>query len=173
MCNQGEVISFIFEKKHCIVMKVTMKHLITITICTFLFTAASAQFIARMEVKEPIPGLCDEKNVLVMFPVKGQEEAKCPVEEDEILKRLNEIQFMKDNPGFSGKGMMGLVINCEGKVVKCKMDGKNKTGNEELDKQIEEVFNSLGEWKPGRLKKKEVDTSRLYSFTIDSGKFSF
>ena len=41
---------------------------------------SSAQFVARMEVKEPIPGVCDAKEVYVMIPAfKGQQEAVCPV----------------------------------------------------------------------------------------------
>jgi hypothetical protein len=67
--------------------------------------------------------------------------------------------------------MIGLVINCKGQVVQCKMD--NKTKNPELDKQIEAVFNSLGEWKPGKLKRRDVDTSKLYNFVITDGKVSF
>ena len=67
--------------------------------------------------------------------------------------------------------MIGLVINCKGEVVQCRMD--NKTRSPELDAQIEAVFNSLGEWKPGKLKRKEVDTTRLFSFVIKDGKVSF
>jgi len=67
--------------------------------------------------------------------------------------------------------MIGLVINCKGEVVQCKMD--NKTKNPELDKQIEAVFNSLGSWKAGKLNGKEVDSSRLFSFKIKNGKFYF
>jgi hypothetical protein len=135
--------------------------------------AASAQFVAKLEVKEPIPGLCDEKEVYSMFPgFKGQEEAVCPVSEDKILERLNnEVQFLKDNPKYDDKGMMGLIISCKGDLVQCKMD--NKTKKAELDKQIEAVFNSLGTWKAGKLNGKEVDTSRLFSFKIKNGKFSF
>lgn len=134
---------------------------------------SSAQFVARMEVKEPIPGLCDARNVYVLFPsFKRQERAVCPVTEDAILERLNtEVKFLLDNPQHKDKGMIGLVINCKGRVVQCKMD--NKTQSPELDAQIEALFNSLGEWKPGKLNRKEVDTSRLFSFVIEDGKVSF
>ena len=134
---------------------------------------ASAQFVAKMEVKEPIEGICDENEVYALFPMfNGQDEATCPVTKDEILKRLNsEVQFLKDNPKYKDKGMIGLVINCKGEVVKCKMD--NKTKRPELDKQIEDVFNSLGEWKAGKLNGKEVDSSKLYSFKIKKGKITF
>ena len=122
-----------------------------------------------MEVKEPIEGLCDQNAVYALFPMfEGQEEAVCPLSKNEILKRLNtELLFLLAHPKFSGKGMIGLVINCKGEVVQCKMD--NKTKSQELDKQIEAVFNSFKDWKAGRLSGKEVDSSKLYSFKIKKG----
>jgi len=137
-------------------------------------TAASAQFVAKMEVKEPIPGICDDKEVYALFPMfEGQVEAVAPVTKDELLKKLNEISYLKDNPKTKTKGMVSLVINCKGKVVQCEMDGNNKTSSEALDKQIVAVFNSLGEWKPGKLNGKEVDSSRLFSFKVKGGKISW
>jgi hypothetical protein len=147
----------------------------TILILLFLviYCASSAQFVAMMEVKEPIPGLCNANQVYVLLSAfKGQEKAVCPVSEDAILQRLNsEVKFLIDNPEYDDKGMIGLVINCKGDVVQCNMD--NKTKSPELDKQIEDVFNSLGDWKPGKLKRKDVDTSQLFSFVIKDGKVSF
>jgi hypothetical protein len=147
----------------------------TILILLFLviYCASSAQFVAMMEVKEPIPGLCNANQVYVLLSAfKGQEKAVCPVSEDVILQRLNsEVKFLIDNPEYDDKGMVGLVINCKGDVVQCNMD--NKTKSPELDKQIEDVFNSLGDWKPGKLKRKDVDTSQLFSFVIKDGKVIF
>lgn len=142
-------------------------------LCLLISFHSSAQFIATMQVKEPIPGLCNDKQVYVLFPsFKGQQQAVCPVSKETILERLNsEVQFLIDNPQYDDKGMIGLVINCKGQVVQCKMD--NKTKSLELDRQLEAVFNSLGEWKPGKLKRRDVDTSRLYSFVIRDGKVSF
>ena len=133
----------------------------------------SAQFVAKMEVKEDIPGICDKNEVYALFPsFQGQKEAVCPVTKEDILQRLNsEVQFLKDNPNHKDKGMIGLVINCKGAVVKCKMD--NKTKSTELDMQIEAVFNSLGDWKPGKLNGKKVDSSKLYSFKVKKGEISF
>jgi hypothetical protein len=126
-----------------------------------------------MEVKEPIPGLCNDKQVYALFPsFKGQVEAVSPLTKEQILERLNnEVQYLKDNEKYDDKGMIGLVINCKGVVVKCEMDNKTKTP--ELDKQIEAVFNSLGEWKAGKLNGKNVDTSRLFSFKIKNGEMTF
>lgn len=150
-----------------------MKKTILILATSLLAISASAQFVAKLEVKEDIPGICDKNEVYALFPgFDGQVEAVCPITENEILERLNsEIQFLKDNPKYKDKGMMGLIVNCKGEVVQCKMD--NKTKNEELDKQIETVFNSLGDWKNGTLNGKAVDSSLLFSFEIKNGKFSF
>jgi hypothetical protein len=147
---------------------------ILLTLClSTIYITVSAQFVAKMEVKEPIPGLCNDQEVYALFPsLKGQVEAVCPVTKDQILERLNnEVQYLKDNPKYDDKGMIGLVINCKGEVVKCEMD--NKTRTPELDRQIEEVFNSLGKWTSGKLNGKEVDTSRLFSFKIKNGKITF
>jgi hypothetical protein len=150
-----------------------MKKTLIILLTLLIGKLASAQFVAKMEIKEDILGICDKNEVYALFPsFKGQEEAVCPIEEDEILKRLNsEVSFLKENPKYKDKGMIGLVINCKGEVVSCKMD--NKTKNPELDKQIEKVFNSLGVWKAGKLNGKEVDSSRLFSFNIKNAEFSF
>lgn len=149
-----------------------MRPVLLILLMLIFCTTSFAQFVAKMEIKEPIPGLCNEKEVYALFPsFKGQKEAVCPLSKDAIEERLNsEVQFLKDNPGYEDKGMMGLVINCKGDVVKCKMD--NKTKSPELDQQIEAVFNSLGEWKAGKLNNRNVDTSKLFSFKIEQGKIA-
>jgi hypothetical protein len=99
-----------------------MKNSITLIALIFTF-AASAQFVAKVEMKEDLPGICDKNEVYALFPgFKGQQEAVCPVSKDEILKKLNkEVTFLKDNPKFDDKGMVGMFINCKGEVVECKM----------------------------------------------------
>lgn len=144
-------------------------------ITLFCFVACmttSAQFVARMEVKEAIPGLCSKNEVYALLPgFKGQVQAACPLSKEQITERLNnELQFLKENPTYSDEGMIGLIVNCKGEVVKCEMDNKTKTPA--LDKQIENVFNALGSWTAGKLNKKEVDTSRLFSFVIKDGVIS-
>jgi hypothetical protein len=149
-----------------------MRQLAITALMLFVYSTISAQFVARMEVKEPIEGLCDVNEVYALLPFQGQEEAVCSLTKEQILDRLNnEIQFLKDNPKYDDKGMMGVVINCKGEVVQCKMD--NKTKSPELDKQMEAVFNSLGSWKAGKLNNKEVDSSKLFAFKIKNGKVSF
>jgi hypothetical protein len=150
-----------------------MKRSILVLLAIIIWVNVSAQFVATMEVKEDIPGLCNRDQVFVLLSAfKGQQEAVCPVSNEDILKRLNsEVTFLKDNPEFNDKGIISLIINCKGEVVQCRMD--NKTKNPGLDKQIETVFNSLGKWTPGKLKKRAVDTCRLFGFNIVNGVFTF
>ena len=150
-----------------------MKNLLLLLASIVISITASSQFVARMEVKEPIPGLCNDKEVYVMFPsFKGQEQAICPVSNDSILKRLNaEVSFLKDSSGYNDKGMINVIINCKNDLVQAKID--NRTKYPDLDKQIEAVFSSLGQWKSGKLNRKQVDTSRLFSFKIMNGMFTF
>jgi hypothetical protein len=150
-----------------------MKKSLAILFISFFSYAASAQFVAKMEVKENIPGICDKNEVYALFSsFEGQIEAVCPLSDSEILERLNsQVQYTNDNPKYKDKGMIGILINCEGKVIRCEIDNKTKTP--ELDKQIENVFNSLGEWKAGKLNGTNVDSNKLFSFVIKNGKFTF
>ena len=135
---------------------------------TLAYNTASAQFVATVEIKEPIEGICNEKAVYALFPMAGQVAAVCKTSDKEIEKLLNEMPFLKANPKFKGEGMMGIYINCNGDVVQCKID--NSTGNAELDAQIEAVFQKLVYWEVGTLNGKQVDSLRLFSFEIKKGK---
>jgi len=146
-----------------------MKNAVLILATAFLSLNASAQFVAKVEVKEDIPGLCDKKEVYALFPFDGQVEATCSLTEDQIKEKMNaELQFLIDNPKYKDEGMIGLYINCKGEVVKCEMD--NNTKSQELDKQIEALFNSLTGWNAGTLNGKAVDSMLLFSFEIKKGK---
>lgn len=127
------------------------------------------QFVAKMEIKEPIKGLCSN-DVYVLFSVKGQQEPVCSISKEEIVNRLNnEVSFLKDSTSYNDKGMVNFFINCKSELVKCEMD--NKTRNPVLDQQIVAVFTSLGPWTAGKLNKKNVDCAKLLSFEIKEGKF--
>lgn len=132
---------------------------------------ASAQFIATMEVSEPIEGLCNYEEVYALFPMfGGQKEAVCPISKQELLERLNEeVSYLKENPKFKGKGLINVILNCDGEIVQCEMDGNSKTNSEVFDQQVLDVFLSLGVWKPGRLSSKKVDSIMLYSFKVKKG----
>lgn len=126
--------------------------------------------LARMEVKEPIEGVCDNANVIAIlsFPGNGQVKAQAPKTEEEITQELNsKVSFLKDKPDYEDKGMVNLIINCKGELVRCEID--NKTKSPELDSQIVAVFAELKTWTAGKINDTSVDTSVLYSFTIKNG----
>ncbi len=150
-----------------------MKKLIVCLFALFIVLKLSAQFVAKMELKEEIIGLCSNDDVYSLFPMfDGQKKAVSPLSDSEILAKLNnEVKFLKDNPKYKDKGMISLIINCKGELVQSKMD--NETKSLELDKQIETVFAQLLKWKPGKLNGKRVDSVILYSFKIKKGVFVF
>ena len=125
-----------------------------------------------MDLKEPIEGLCNQKEVYALLPMKGQQKAECPLSKEEVRRKLQqEVAFLKEQPQHNDKGMVNLIINCRGEVVQCMIDIKTKSS--ELDAQIVSVFKSLGDWKPGKLNGKKVDSSYLWSFTIVDGQIRF
>ena len=143
---------------------------------TLLLIAAantvSAQFIMTVEMSEPVEGICDDKAVYALYNgFTGQVEPKCAVSDGKIEQALNEIPFLQANPKFkSKKGMIGFYVNCEGEMLACEMD--NTTGNQELDRQMEEVFRTFGNWQPGTLNGMNVDTRVLYTFTVKGGRIT-
>lgn len=149
-----------------------MKSIFFFLILMVTTSFAHAQFVAKVEIKEPVKGLCNDKEVYTLFPMFGdQKEAVCPVTNEEIQRRLDSaVTFLNDNPKYKDKGMVSIMINCKGEVVKCEMD--NKTKDSTLDAQIVAVFAVLGQWKAGMLNGKPVDSMRLFSFEIKKGKIS-
>lgn len=129
----------------------------------------SAQLVARMEVNSPIPGACNYKSIYALIgALKGQVEPVSPMTKEEIQKKLqNEVTFLKQNPKFKGKLMINCIINCTGVLIRCTVD--NKSGNDELDKEVLAVFNSLTKWHPGQLNGQNVDSTVLYDIRIKKG----
>lgn len=148
--------------------------LITVSLissCTTSKNSSMNSMVARMEVKEPIKGVCDNANIIAIlpFPNNGQIKAQAPKTKEEIMQELNsKVSFLKDKPNYEDKGMVNLIINCKGDLVKCNID--NKTKSSELDNQIVLVFTELKTWIPGKIHNNSVDTSVLYSFIIKNGK---
>jgi hypothetical protein len=127
--------------------------------------------IARMEVKEPIPGVCDNENVIVILPFLGNDQvaAKAPKTDAELSQELNaKVTFLKDKPDYEDKGIINLIVNCKGEMVRCQID--NKTKSPELDSQIVAVFATMKSWKAATVNGQAVDSAVLFSFTIKNGK---
>jgi hypothetical protein len=147
-----------------------MKKTIAFILGVLSFQLASAQFVAKMELKEPIEGLCSNDVYTILPGFSGQQEPVCPISSADITKKLNQqVTYLKDSAMYEDKGMVDIFINCKGEVVKCEID--NKTKNAQLDQQIVAVFKTLGNWTPGKLNKKNVDCAKLWSFKIKEGKF--
>lgn len=147
--------------------------LLILNSCSPTKNMGMSNMVATMQVDEPIPGVCNNDRVLAIlpFPGNGQIKAVAPMTDKEIQVQLNSsVDFLKSNPNYNGKGMVGLIINCKNEMVRCQID--NKTVSPELDEQIIAVFSKLKQWKSGSINGEAIDTSVLYSFTIDDGKIS-
>ena len=149
-----------------------MKHILSLFILAHFACYSSAQLVAKMEMKEAIPGVCDKDEVYALFPgFKGQIQPVSAVSEEEIVRRLiSQVQFVKDNPKHKDKFIVSIIINCKGEVIQCQID--NKTKSPELDEQIVAVFSELKEWKSGTLFGKPVDAVELFGMKIKKGKFT-
>ena len=146
-----------------------MKNFLLASFALFIFSGLSAQFVAKMEVKGPLPGACDSTNVYALFPgFTGQMEAKCALTKQEIEDKLNkEVKFLSLNPKFKGKLMVNIIVNCKGNMIKCEID--NKSGDNDLDSEVVAVFRTLTFVSPGTLNGQAVDTSLLYSMEVKKG----
>ena len=149
-----------------------MKKTFLILMILAFYSTVSAQFITILEVDELIEGVCDNSKIYALFSIlEGQVEPVPPISREEILNKLNtEVSYLKEHPKSKYKGMVNMIINCKGEVVKCEMENTDKS---ELDKQIVAIFNSLEKWKAGKLDGKDVDSNVLFSFKIIKGRFTF
>ncbi len=147
--------------------------LITIGITSSCSTSRNSSInnlVATMVVEEPIEGVCDNSNVISIFtfPGNGQVKAKAPKTNEEITLELNsKVSFLQDKPDYEDKGMVNLIINCNGELVRCNISIETKST--ELDNQIVAVFAEMKMWTAGKLNDDFVDTTVLYSFTIKNG----
>ena len=137
------------------------------------YFTANAQFIATMEVKEPIEGVCNQNGVYVILPFgnKKQTKAKSLLSDEEMEKRFNTIEYWKSHPEFEKEITFNLVINCKGELVRQSFNNnENKTKDEALNEKLLEIVASFKEWKPATIKKKKVDSSLFLTIKIKNGK---
>lgn len=146
-----------------------MKKTLLIISIVFLGLRGSAQLLATVEMKENVEGICDHKKVYGLFGgFKGQVEPKCSLTKEEIQSLLNEkVVFLKTNPKFKGKGIVGVYINCKGEPLNWEISVK--TNNDELDQQLLDIFKTLQNWTPGKLNDNNVDSRELISYKIKKG----
>ncbi|MCJ8290427.1 MAG: hypothetical protein HRT58_12240 [Crocinitomicaceae bacterium] len=144
------------------------KTLITFGLMLIALTART-QLIATVQMDETVEGICNHDEVFSLYSGwEGQVEPKCSLNKEEMEAILNEtLQFLKDNPKFKSKGMVGVFINCEGIALKWEVSVKSKKS--ELDEQIIKVFETFNDWESGTLNGKAVDSHELFSYQIKKG----
>ena len=114
--------------------------------------------------------VCKPNNIYFLTGLNKESRAK-PVEAIEtIQKRLNEtISFAKDNPSFEGKSSIQFAVNCKGEIGGG-FHIVTKSGNDELDKELMEFFETVKEWNAGKInKKKTVDSWYMWRLEIKDG----
>lgn len=147
-----------------------MKHVILPLVSILFSYCVQAQFIAKVQMKEKVEGICDLDNVYGLFDgFDGQVTPKCSVSEEEMQKQLNQIQFLQDNPKYKGKGMVAVYVNCKGEAIGWRISVETK---EELDQELLDVFKTFLDWSVGTLNGKKVDSNVLISYKIKKGKLT-
>lgn len=149
-----------------------MKYIILVSTLVFSLNVAHTQFVAKVMMEQEIPGLCSQKDVYTLLPgFQGQVEPGHPLTKEGIVQKLNsELQFLKEYPKHKDTGIVGLYINCEGRMVKSEMD--RKTSSSDLDAQLLNFFNTLSDWKPGTLNGQAVDTYKMFTVHVRKGRLT-
>ena len=147
-----------------------MKQFLTFTFIFILFSSCLSQMTAKVQLKEPIEGICDNDNIYSLMDFQeGQIEAEPNLSEGQIEKELNNsIKFLDKYPKYKGKGIVSIFINCKGESLKVTSQVLKKR-NTELENELIEYFKLITKWKPGTYYKKTVDSDRTYSFKIKKG----
>ncbi len=131
------------------------------------------QIAMTMKVNENVKGLCDKSKVyslymMKQFPGSNATEGQYPMNDNELLKLLNEkVTFLKENPKYKGKISLRVIINCKGELVSC--DFESKTKSDDLNNQILGVFKSLEGWGAGTFNGELVDSTKPFYLKIKAG----
>lgn len=126
----------------------------------------------RVTLKKVVSGMCvPSKQVLELYGGNPDEvEPKCIIDKEELTERLNsDLSFLKNHPEFKGRGMISIVINCEGKVIGWSEVVKSK--NRELNDEIlAYLMKQDFEWEAGKYKEEKIDSIYSFSYQIVRGK---
>jgi hypothetical protein len=119
-----------------------------------------------------IVGACRAGRIYdVSFKLLKNKPAKCIVDDEEILKRLNAISWLRQHELKKAKGSFMLIINCEGDLIDVK---SIKNGvHEELNYYIAELFKKHNKWEPALLNNKPVDSFVIRKLRIKNGVVSW
>lgn len=134
----------------------------------FIITMTSLQSFGQMVMSaEGInpENICKPNTVYFLMTDKAK-----PTESiDSIEFRINQaIKIVKENPLFESKPAVQLAINCNGEIGGG-FHIVTKSGNDELDKELIIFFQTVTVWKPGKLKKKTVDSWYMWRMEIKNG----
>lgn len=150
----------------------SMRPLILLTFFALMTFHSEAQFVAKVEMKDSISGICNHEEVYALFnQLDGQVEPRCSLNRAQMEVLLNNnLQFLTDNPKFKGKGAIGVYINCNGDPLQWEVSTKSKSS--ELDTQVLNIFKTFTVWNPGTLNNNAVDARVSFSYTIKKGKLT-
>lgn len=124
----------------------------------------------RVQLKKAAPGMCTPSKQ-VIEPYGGnpdEKEPKCSVNKEELTELLNnELAFLKNHPDFKGRGMVSVLINCEGKAIGwADVVDKNKVLNQEI---LAFLIKQDFEWEPGYYKDEAIDCIFSFSYQVVRG----
>lgn len=145
-----------------------MLRILIITSFLIVSTRLFGQFIATVELKEPLELMCGENLYALFDGFYGQESAKCEITPEKIVSKINkECPSIKNDLTYKAKCVMSLYINCEGQVIQVDSE---ITDNPTLNDEINAVLLSTnGYWTPGKLNGEAVDCTELISIRIKKG----
>ena len=146
-----------------------MKHIVLVFFLLSVTCYSYSQMIMSAE-GVVADNVCKPNNIYFLTGLNEESRAK-PVEAIEtIQKRLNEtISFARNNSSFEGKPAIQFAVNCKGEIGGG-FHIVTKSGNDELDKELMEFFNTVKEWNAGKInKKKTVDSWYMWRLEIKNG----
>ena len=119
-----------------------------------------------------ITGACKLSGIYDMsYYPKRNKPAICLVGDDEIMRRLNAIAWLRQNELKKASGSIMLIINCEGELIN--VQWLKKGIHEELNYYIAEVFRKHNKWQPALMDNKPVDSFVIRKLRVKKGVVSW
>jgi hypothetical protein len=119
-----------------------------------------------------IVGACHADRIYdVSFKLLKNKPAKCLVNDEEILKRINALAWLRQHELKKAKGSIMLIINCEGDLINVRWIKEGV--HEELNYYIFELFKKHNKWEPALLNNKPVDSYVIRKLRIKNGVVSW